>query len=233
MIAKANLQGHWRRVWLRAPGFEDATTRVHWLQAGVLFADIRVPLARPDLSGARDLADLDPPELLALMAAEGFAGTIAVEHGICTWKREINWHGRPTGIDAGRMRLSGADLVEDGVHADYRELWRREPGPPLLAHRIAVEGQSGVLVSSDTCFLLGFGDPMAAPSAPLLRLLEQGERPAAVLRHFRAEYLYGRWEGAVGIAELATNPFREGQPVLDRHGGALRFVAGDSSVALA
>ena len=44
MIDSSDVQAHWRRLWIRAPGFEDADTRVHWMQCGALYADIRVPL---------------------------------------------------------------------------------------------------------------------------------------------------------------------------------------------
>lgn len=221
------LQGHWRRDWMRWPGRggggEDATTRVHWLQAGALYADIRVPAERPALDGARCLDDLDPPALLGLMQAEGFAGTITLEGDICTWHRRINWHGRPAGVDAGRMHFAGAALIEDGVYAAYRELWQPVAGPALCASRVrgrTAEGPvEGVLVSSDTLFLLALGRPDAKPSAPLLAALATGTRPPEVARHFAGLYALGRWQGAHGIADLATDPFLEGRPVLDRTSG--------------
>ena len=40
MITLADVQGHWRRDWLKAPGFSDTTTHVHWMQCGTLFADM-------------------------------------------------------------------------------------------------------------------------------------------------------------------------------------------------
>jgi len=95
MITGGDLQGHWRRDWIKAPGFEDNTTRVHWMQAGEIFVDLRVPLERPDLAGATALADLGPSTLLALTKAEGFAGRIEVVDSNCTWHRAINWHGVP------------------------------------------------------------------------------------------------------------------------------------------
>ena len=217
MITEADLQGHWEREWIRAPGFEDRTTRVHWLQAGALYADIRVPAERPDLFGADCLADLGPADLRALLRAEGFAGTIDVAHGICTWTREVNWHGRPLAVDAGRMRFEGASLFEDGVHADYRELWRPRPGT-FAARRVAAEGLSGILVASDELFLLGLGDPAAPPSAPILEALEAGRRPDGLTGQFRSEYTFGRWDGDDGIADLSTNPYREGRPALRRTG---------------
>ncbi|MDF1728619.1 MAG: hypothetical protein P1U53_12810, partial [Sulfitobacter sp.] len=103
MITQGDLQGHWRRDWIKAPGFEDHTTRVHWLQAGALFADLRIPLERPDISGHAALADLSSAALRRLMQAEGFAGHITVDKSKCTWHREINWHGVPGQADVGLM----------------------------------------------------------------------------------------------------------------------------------
>ena len=217
MIAEADLQGHWRREWIRAPGIEDTTTRVHWLQAGALYADIRVPLDRPDLAGAACLEDLPAVCLLALMRAEGFAGTIDVAGGVCTWTREINWHGTPDTVDAGRMRFdTDCALIEDGVHADYRELWRHIPGPPLTATRVVAGDLAGILVQSDTLFLLAMGDPAALPTTQIRDALAHGDRPEGLARHFATGYALGHWDGATGIADLSTNPFDEGIPVLEK-----------------
>lgn len=231
------IEGHWRREWLRWPEGEDATTHVHWLQAGALYADIRVPSRRPDLTGAVCLADLDVPALHALMAAEGFAGTIALDGDVCTWTREINWHGQPETVDAGRLSLKGDALIEDGVHATYRELWQRQPGSPLAARRIAGAGLQGVLVASDEVFLLALGDPEAPPARPLVEALARGERPEGLARHFASLYALGRWEGRSGVARLATDPLREGCPILERWNGGIRwhrkgFEGGEETVTL-
>lgn len=215
MTAQAELQGLWRRDWIKAPGFQDHTTRVHWAQAGDLFADLRIPAGRPDLTGAACLADLDNTALAALMEAEGFAGTITVEHSICTWHRHINWHGRPEAVDAGRMSF-GADgnLIEDGVHADYRELWHKLPAGPLTGRVVRAGALRGVLVRSDRMFLIGLGVPDAPPSAPVRAVLLDGRRPDGLAAHFASDYVLGHWQGAQGIADLSTNPLREGQAVL-------------------
>ena len=89
MISEATLQGHWQRNWLRAPGFEDSTTRVHWVQAGQWCADIRVQLVRPSLATGA-LAAMAPAELAVLISAEGFAGRTTLEGDICTWHRDWN-----------------------------------------------------------------------------------------------------------------------------------------------
>ena len=220
MIGLGDLQGHWRRVWIKAPGFEDHDTRVNWMQSGTLYADLRVPAERPSLIGARALSDLDPATLRGLMRAEGFAGSIALEGDICTWARDINWHGVPQGVDAGRMWFNAdGDLIEDGVHAEYAELWQRAPEAPVGASRVAAGDLTGVFVRSDTRFLIGLGQPGARSSADLVEALERGERPEAVEAHFASHYVLGHWDGVLGIADLATNPFLEGRAVLERSAG--------------
>lgn len=228
MITQDDLQGHWRRKWIRAPGFEDETTRVHWMQCGALFADLRIPAERPDLTGVRCLADLDAPALRALMMAEGFAGAITVADSVCTWHRAINWHGTPDGVDAGRMSFDAAgDLIEDGVHADYAELWQKMPETSGDAWRVTGDGMRGVLISSASEFLIGLGEPDAAPTAPLIDALERGAVPGALAAHFRGVYVLGRWEAGQGIATLSTNPLLEGNPVLERNPEGVVFHGAD------
>ena len=77
------------------------------------------------------MADLSDSALAALAEAEGFAGEITVSDGVCTWDRRLNWHGRPEGIDAGRVEFDASgDLLETGVHADYSESWHRLDDTP-------------------------------------------------------------------------------------------------------
>lgn len=213
MITADDLQGHWRRDWITAPGFEDRTTRVHWMQAGQLFADVRVPLDRPDMGDYACLADLPPPALGALLKAERFAGTIDVANDRCTWRRDINWHGVPDADDIGLMSFEAGALLEDGVLADYRERWLPEPGERARGHRIHNGNLTGVLIESDTVFLLGIG---AAPE----QHPDLGGGDAIALRtHFQSVYCLGRWDGDDGIGTLCTNPFCEGQIVVSRTDG--------------
>lgn len=119
------LVGVWRRRLIAFPdGCEDRTTTVFWLQTRSTFADIRLPqeslalskLSRPAL----------PTEALPVLARQdGFAGHTTLDGDLCTWHRWISY--RPPGPtpDAGRLRLEGGLLIEDGVHADYREDWER------------------------------------------------------------------------------------------------------------
>jgi hypothetical protein len=222
LITQGHLQGHWQRDWIKAPGFEDATTRVHWLQAGPLFADLRISADRPDIAGLSCLADLDAPALRMLMNAEGFAGDITVEENTCTWHRRINWHGLPAQSDIGLLSFDDAGgLIEDGVLAEYRELWQAVPQQPLRSANVTCGEMRGVLIENDAVFLLGIGAEPRGTTQDLITALDSGTAENTALhQHFASVYTLGRWDGARGIAELSTNPFVEGQVALE-HGGDL------------
>lgn len=228
MISLDDLQGHWRRAWLKAGAHVDHETAVHWMQAGTLYADIRVPGARPDLRGATSLSDLGNPTLLTLLGAEGFAGEIALDGDICTWNREINWHGVPKGVDAGRMRLEAwSELIEEGVHADYSELWHKSGEANAFAHRLATGEMKAFLVSVGDRFVFGFGDADLAASEAAKAALAAGQRTEALARQFAEGYVFGRWVHGAGVACLATNPLWEGETVLSIDAGGVTFSATD------
>jgi len=218
LIIQDHLQGHWQRDWIKAPGFEDHTTRVHWLQAGALFADLRIPFNRPEIAGLSCLADFEPQDLRLMMDAEGFAGHITVEESICTWHRAINWHGVPGQADIGLMSFDEAGgLIEDGVLAEYRELWQAVPQPALRGTKVSCGAMTGFLIENDATFLLGIGPIPSGTREKLIAALDSGtaEVPALV-DHFASTYVLGSWDGANGIGTLATNPFYEGQVVIER-----------------
>lgn len=218
MLSAGDIQGHWQRIWLRAPGFEDGTTRVHWMQSGDLYADVRIPLESPDLWGATCLADLDPQALAMLAEAEGFAGTTVVQDGVCTWAREINWHGATEDVDAGRLSFDGdGDLIEEGVHADYAELWTRPHAEPSEGVRLTGAGKTAFLVTVGNRFVFGIGNPAAPATASTLCGLERGRIDRAALRDlFDRVHMLGTWRGPFGCATLATNPFLHGNACLRR-----------------
>jgi hypothetical protein len=190
------------------------------MQARDLYADLRIPLDRPDLSGRVCLADLTPDELAVLHKAEGFAGSITVQDSKCTWQRDINWHGLPEAVDTGLMWFDDAgDLIEDGVEAEYRELWKSVPVAPLRGHRISGADIAGVLVENDDVFLFGLGpEPVAKASGPA---------------QFTSVYCMGHWDGTHGIADLSTNPFCEGKLVLERDQGFTWYATGFDGTVMA
>ena len=214
MIGAAELEGHWRRDWIRVGGGQDDATRVHWLQAPEGYCDLRVPADLPDLGGARALAELETGHLLQLTACEGFAGTIAAAGGLCTWHRRINLHGETAFPDIGRLWHDGAGrLVEDGLAAAYRELWSVVDRGPYRRRVWVAEGAELHAVWSDERFAYGIGRPGMAATSGLRAALARGERPEDGLAvFFASEFGMGRWsaDGAEGIVTLCTNPLREG-----------------------
>ena len=217
MIDLGRVQGHWQRDWIRAPGLEDGTTRVHWLQAGALFADIRVPLHRPLPGPARCLAEMPPAALADLLSAEGFAGTISLQGDVCTWHRRVNWRGFPCPVDAGRLWFDAdGALIEDGVHADYREQWQRRATGALVARQLhGAGGMEGVLVTGPALFLLVLGSPEAPARPDLAASLRAGLTSAAdAAPAFDSVCIMGRLDAGRGVATLSTQPFCEGRAVL-------------------
>lgn len=219
-VTLADVQGHWRRDWLKAPGVFDATTQVHWVQAGEVFADIRIPAGFAGPQGAASLAEMDQPALGGLMRAEGFAGLTSVENGRCTWNRQINWHGFPTDADVGDLWFDEAGcLIEDGVHAEYREQWRRVEGGDYRSVRR--EGPDGLEVAiwNDVWFILACGVEGAPAMPGLADRLSAGTAGAEeVARQFGSFYGLGRWDGEAGIVTMATDPTRIGRAILARDG---------------
>lgn len=227
MIGLSDLAGLWRRAWLSAPAVEDSSTRVYWAQAGADYVDLRIPAERPSLAGARALADLRPDMLALLMQAEGFAGQVALEDGICTWSREIDWHGARALPDAGKLAWDSAGgLLEVGVHAEYRELWMPVPTADPSARRYRAGEALAMVVDDGSWFQIGIGVPDRPSSESLRRALGTGAASRADLeRHFSSEYARGRWAGSDGIAELSTNPLRERRAVLRREAGRMIWLA--------
>lgn len=214
MIDAKALEGHWRRNWIKAPGFYDDTTRVDWLQAPDGYVDMRIPCDLPDLTGVRALSELDNRTLASLLRSEGFAGTINVVDAVCTWDRAINWHGTPQGADVGAMSWDAdGHLIETGVYVDYAEEWAGLDMPPLRYRRLVSGGRQMHVCWSARCFLFGIGTPNAPATAPLIAALQAGQRPVAQLeQHFLGLFAMGEWEGDNGIIRSATSPTMVGQP---------------------
>lgn len=234
MIGPDDIQGHWVRHWIKAPGFEDYTTRVHWVQVGALYADVRVPMKRPALVGADALSDLSPRALYVLARAEGFAGHATLDNGICTWVREINWHGHPDEVDAGRITFDDAGrMVEEGVHADYVELWEKRSGSGAQALQFSGAGYTGFLMARGEAFVLGIGTPDKPASADLVDALEEGKRPDGLADLFDGLHAVGTWSGDTAVSTLATNPFAEGKPAVRLTGNGLIWnkIAFDGTVS--
>ena len=178
MINCQDIQGHWVRRSIKAPGFEDLTTRVHWMQAGRDYADVRIPLDRPNVSGAGCLADLPLDALLTIAQSEGFAGHVSLDQDTCTWHREINWHGTPDGLDIGSISFDedGA-MIETGVLADYVEVWDQCAETETKALRFANADYRGVMVSCGEVAVVGIGQTSKTATKTAFKGLRNGHTP--------------------------------------------------------
>lgn len=217
------VQGLWKRDWLKSDAKFDSSTQVFWAQSGTQFVDIRIPEQRPTLEGKSCLEDLDASELLQLVKAEGFAGNISLNNSVCTWNREINWHGQSDDIDAGKLWFPDQCdvLIEDGIHADYQEQWNKVPTQGFQARSISVEDMDGFLLWSTTRFIYGLGVPEARSSGKVIEELHNQIISPDAFALFESEYCIGRWQGDIGISELCTNPFSENQVTLQKQDGAV------------
>ncbi len=215
MIKLADIQGHWVRRWIKAPGFEDHTTLVHWMQAGPVYADVRVPLVRPLVSGQPALSHVPPQGLLTLLQGEGFAGRVTLKDSQCTWHRHINWHGKPDTLDMGHIAFDDESrMIETGVHADYTELWQQLPSQEHRSLEFSGGGYAGFMVSNGPQFVLGIGKPDKPSTKQDLATLEAGAIPQGIDSLFDGIHALGHMAGTTGTATLATNPFYEGQTVI-------------------
>jgi hypothetical protein len=186
--------GLWRRRLLHDAQGVDTSTRVYWLQTGSLYADIRMPAERDAVNG------------VALQ--QGFAGALEVEGNVLTWRRWLDFQ-PPTGVaDVGRMRFTRLDeMVEEGVHADYREVWERigPASPDRAAFALQVEythvgmprRRAGVLVMVGEYFMFALDRLAALPAGTRLAELAAGN---ALMREqrdqlFACEISLGRRRG--------------------------------------
>lgn len=215
MITPAHIQGHWVRDWIKAPGFEDHTTRVHWMQAGDIYADVRIPHTRPNAVGATCLADLNPAALTTLAKAEGFAGTTTLDGDTCTWLREINWHGTPDEPDVGAISFDvEGRMIETGVHADYSELWTQKAKGTTAARCFSNNIYTGVFVFAADVGVLGIGQPVKVATTPARNALNRGTIPDNADTVFDGLHALCKVDGPRVTAVLATNPFVETQTIL-------------------
>ena len=204
--------GLWRRREITLPdGRRDTTTQVFWLQSQRLFADLRVPIDRPSVPGAKGFADYSAEDLLGLAAMQGFAGRFEIEGATCRWLRALDYQPPGGPPDEALFRIEGDILVETGIHAAYEEIWQREtpPGAPLAAFR-PVEGD-GVLVLAGDHFILVEERRPTLPEAPSLAALIEADAgtPPAVER-LGMLIAYGRI-GPGWRIELASYPWLEGE----------------------
>jgi hypothetical protein len=226
------LVGLWRRDSIRFPdGSKDDTTRVHWGQTRRLYVDLRIPKDRPKAAGRRSFDEFSLSELWLLAEQKGFAGHIVMADGICSWVRYIDYR-PPTGrADAGRLRVEGDRLYEEGdpdsvLASAYQELYLRErranrlcASLHLTSHQpsaaAGANATGAVLVMIDDRFLFARPRRLPMPPAETLRELVEaaGDDRGLIHAYLDCEISLGGLAGSYrpwAVAE-STLPFREGE----------------------
>lgn len=214
------LRGLWRRRSIEYPdGRRDATTIVYWLQTESAFADIRIPIDRPDLRTRTGFDALGEADFPALAGQAGFAGWTELDGDLCRWQRVIDYQ-PPTGVpDEGRLRQQDGVLIEEGVHEPYVEVWEpigRAHGSPALAggaksYRTA---RDILVVWADAFIFARDRSAPLPPAASLATLIgEAGGRREEIVQLLNCEISFGVRPTTAGPWEiqLSTFPWREGE----------------------
>jgi len=207
--------GVWQRILLRAPGIEDATTRVYWMQTASWHADIRVPASRPRRDGTQSLADLTRGELAGLAQQQGFCGTTLVEGDICRWLRREDFQPPSGRNDIGRMVFDGPDRVlEYGVEANYFEIWERLPDSTGAMFARGGNGEYALGIGEYRMRVVPRRFPL--PAAENLGVLAAKASDEVLRGYVDFEISFGRRCDARGWRiELSTLPWREGEIVAE------------------
>lgn len=209
------LTGVWRREEITAPGgYRDDTTRVFWVQADSWYGDIRLRIDIPRRDGATGFDDYADAELVELAETQGFAGQLTVTPKLCAWRRDVDYQPPGPVPDEGTWKIDGDILVEGGVHIEYEEIWRLEPGSRGLRAAFAQDDSQGLLVLAGDHFLRIEGRRTPLPSGESLPALVKaalaaGDREGACAL-LDMPISYGRIGDDWRIV-LSTLPWREGR----------------------
>jgi hypothetical protein len=224
--------GLWRRDLITAPGFRDDTTRVRWLQALDWYIDMRVPAGRMAVDAA-GFSDCSDAALLDLARTTAGAGLFTAADGFCAWSRGIG-HNPPGPLpDEARYHVAGNVMIEDGIHAEYQETWRRDEdsqGPFAAFELSEAADRRGVLLIAGRHmmdFVSRCGPALQGAPLPeqVGRALTDGRRAdAEALLDSRIRYAERDGEG--WRATLASLPWLEGRSMWPTGAARLDVAAG-------
>lgn len=202
--------GVWQRKLLRAPGFEDTSTRVYWLQTRHWHGDIRVPAERPAFTGVNSLAGLGAGDLQALARQQGFGGVTHVDGDLCRWLRHQDFQPPSGDNDIGRMEFETSERAfEHGVEREYFEIWERLPDS--VGDEFVRIGDDSMLLGTGDYFIYLRPRRLELPIAPSLSALAADVDALRALVDF--EISFGTRRGADPARwqiELSTLPWRQG-----------------------
>lgn len=124
-----------------ATGMTDDSTAVHWVQAHSMTGDIRIHAARPNLSAADRLEDLDRDTLVLLASVEGGTATTSWNEGVMSWGGWTGFQPYDKYPEPGLMQRVGDCMIEVAPSKIYVEDWRFQPSEPGLLAGLQLIGE--------------------------------------------------------------------------------------------
>jgi hypothetical protein len=155
------------------------------------------------------------PQAAWAAGQEGFAGQLRCDGAFFEWQRALDFQPESGQPDAGRLRLNGGMLVEEGRYVPYVEHWHHDAGArtPSVALRLRDRstGCEGVLVRVGHTFMYARARMVALPPRVFLTDSIEG---AASLRAAQdlvdCEISIGGAGPAGWIIKRSSLPFKEG-----------------------
>ena len=215
-----HLPGVWSRQSIRWPdGEEDTSTQVWWIQANPHYADLRIPIARPNFEGILTLSECTPAHRNWMALQHGFSGALAAAETaplkeVWQWHHEIDFRS-PTGKrDVGTLTLNDLDtnlMVEQGVEEPYTEIWQRiDDGASTTGHALVLRRRNhrghALLIAIGSHFVM---------TVDHRKTTSQCER----IDPLNIEISHGARSGPISqwIVQHSTFPWREGRPLFGGH----------------
>jgi hypothetical protein len=205
-------------------GATDRDTRVYWLQAHGLTADLRIPAGRPRVA----IAAATPEQLSALAAVEGGLAHTEWDGQQMRWSGWTSFQLHDKWPEPGLLFRVGDSLLERAPSGSYVEDWRLQPGGDgplvgleLIEERALDTGEllhaGGGLVVCGTHAALVRGRPASLATAGRLDEFVAANRhdARALAAVFACDASYAIRPVADGefIVMASTDPGREGQPL--------------------
>lgn len=217
MIAISDLGGLWQRsLIVRPDGTRDTSTWVAWLQGPVFFADLRIPADRPSFSAVQCRDDLTPKHVRWLAGQEGFAGRLLTDGPCVLWQRDLDLQPTTQLGDAGRLRMEGNIMIEEGRDVPYVEHWwhdARSIQPHGAARLADTQGQcGGYIIRAGERFMFArsrTGKPMLADRT-LMECVETSQSVAAARDLIDTEISFGQVTPDSWTITRSSLPYREG-----------------------
>lgn len=205
-----------------ATGAVDTTTRVRWVQSHAMTGDIRVHAARPRLTSADRLEDLDAESLALLASVEGGTATTAWTAGTMSWSDWIGFQPYDKYPEPGLMHRIGPCMIEFAPSGIYVEDWRFQPSAPgvLAGLRLLAEvddagtehARAGGLVMAGDHVIRAIARRQELPAGTRAQdFIRASSNPIAAVQQVldcTVDYAIKR-QGDFTI-EISTDPRREG-----------------------